>query len=183
MVPSHNLKCRPGSAVDLYCFIQETVLTQIFKALVVSLRQPAELVIPCPVELVKVRLPRCQLGDVNRASSQRISQPVASKWHEVDLRCSLKEWGCGSQRLQTVSWFFYSVLVPLRALQLLGYTGTCWLHVRLPRAAAPSACRQKHHCRSGCHSNVCIYKERQIQGGSSGDISDFSAHTHTHTHT
>lgn len=35
--------------------------------------------IPCPVGLVKIRLPSCQLGDVNGASSQRISQPVASK--------------------------------------------------------------------------------------------------------
>lgn len=33
VVPSHNLDCRPGSAVDLYCFIQETVLTQSLKRL------------------------------------------------------------------------------------------------------------------------------------------------------
>lgn len=31
MVPSHSLDCRPESAVDLSCFIQETVLTQIFE--------------------------------------------------------------------------------------------------------------------------------------------------------
>lgn len=35
MVPSHSLE----SAVDLSCFIQETVLTQIFEAVAVS--QPA----------------------------------------------------------------------------------------------------------------------------------------------
>lgn len=54
----------------------------------VSLSQHAELVIPCPVELVKVRLPPCQLGDVSRASSQRISQPLHPGCQEVDLRCS-----------------------------------------------------------------------------------------------
>lgn len=104
------------------------------------------------------------------------------RWHESGSE------GCGSQGLlvsscRLVSWFFYSVLVPLRAL--LGYTGACWLHVMLPRAPAPSACRQRHHCRSGCHSSVFIYKEMQIQGGSSGDINGFSAHTHannSHTH-
>lgn len=78
MVPSHNLDCRPGSAVDLY-FHRGNCADSIFKALVVSLSQHAELVIPCPVEPVKIRLPPCQLGHVNRASSQRISQPVASK--------------------------------------------------------------------------------------------------------
>lgn len=79
MVPSHSLDYRPESAVDLCCFIQETVLTQIFEAVVVSLSLHAALMIPCPVGLVKIRLPSCQLGDVNGASSRRISQPVASK--------------------------------------------------------------------------------------------------------
>lgn len=43
VVPLHNLECRPGSAVDLYCFIQETVLTQSLKHLW-CLSQHAELV-------------------------------------------------------------------------------------------------------------------------------------------
>lgn len=67
MVPSHSLDCRPEGAVDLCCFIQETVLTQIFEAVPLSLR--AALMIPCPVGLVKIRLPSCQLGGVNGASS------------------------------------------------------------------------------------------------------------------
>lgn len=44
VVPLHNLECRPGSAVDLYCFIQENCADSIFKALVVSLSQHTELV-------------------------------------------------------------------------------------------------------------------------------------------
>lgn len=79
MVPSHSLDCRPERAVDLFCFIQETVLIQIFNAVVVLLSLHAASMIPCPVGLVKIRLPSCQLTDVNGASSWRISQAVASK--------------------------------------------------------------------------------------------------------
>lgn len=79
MVPSHSLDCRPGSAVDLCRSIQETVLTQTFEAVAASLSLHAALMIPCPLGLVKISLPSCQLSDANGASSQRISQPVASK--------------------------------------------------------------------------------------------------------
>jgi len=79
VVPSHSLDCRPVRATDLCCFIQETLLTQIFEATAVPLSLLAVLMILCPVGLVKIRLPSRQLGDVNAASSQRVSQPVASK--------------------------------------------------------------------------------------------------------
>lgn len=33
VVPSYNLDCRLGSALDFYCFVQETALTQFLKHL------------------------------------------------------------------------------------------------------------------------------------------------------
>lgn len=69
MVPSHSLDWRPERAVDLCCFIQETVLTQIFEAFAVSLNLHVALMISCPVGLVKMRLRSCQVEDVNTASA------------------------------------------------------------------------------------------------------------------
>lgn len=132
MVPSHNLDWRPERAGDLCCFIQETLLTQTFEAVAVCLSLCAALMIPCPVGLVKIRLPSCQLGGV---TSWRISQPVASKMTRDGSEMLTQGgalWfpGTAGVKLQTAQLVSYSVSVSLRAL-LLGYTGTCWPLVML----------------------------------------------------
>lgn len=90
----------------------------------------AALMIPCPVGLVKIRLPSCQLGDVNWASSQRISQPVASKMTRAGsemLTQGLGPWfpGTAGVERQTGQLVSYGVSLPLKAW-LLGYRGTSW---------------------------------------------------------
>lgn len=101
------------------------MLTQIFEAAAACLTLCAVLMIPCPMGLVKVRLPSCQLGDV---TSWRISQPVASKMRRggsevLTQGMALGFPGAAGVKLQTAQLVSHSVSVPLKAL-LLGYTGT-----------------------------------------------------------
>lgn len=129
MVPSHSLDWRPERAVVLCCFIQETVLTQIFEAFAVSLNLPDALMISCPVGLVKMRLPSCQLEDMNTASAWKISQPVLSNRTSggSEMLWFPRAAGVGLQTGQVSS---YGVSVPLKAV-LLGYTAARWALVML----------------------------------------------------
>lgn len=109
---SFTQDCRPGNAVDLCGFIQETVLTQIFRVVAVSVSLPAAMMIPCPVGLGEVRLPSCQLVGWKGFPACGIGA-----WRG-GLGCSLQAWSPESLGLLVPPagcWLPSAVPVPLEA--------------------------------------------------------------------